>query len=398
MNTQNKNNLVVLTLEKFPNGDASSNRLLSLLKTFEECGYNPLVIGNGVAIDHQKTSWQTIENSCIKYKSIRSKKDSFLNKFLTRILSTFIFYNELVKIDKSTIKAILTTHTTISPGIIFLARYIFRTPIITECSEWHEKKQYSGPLSLINFASFLFKFHVLCPLTGNVICISEYLAKKFSFKCNTIVVPPTIDSNEFDQNINISTSKTHLEIFYGGSINGKDDIATVAKGILLLEKNQREKIKFTIAGPSPSALKAYFEASGIKYSEIENIINPIGRISKSDTVSRLSKSDFSILIRPVSRYSMAGFPSKLVESLASGTPIITNLTSDIGKYIEDGIQSIIVKECSKYAVANALRKALLLDENSITQYKINSKKTAIEKFHFTRFTEEIKNFIRFMKI
>ena len=39
---------------------------------------------------------------------------------------------------------------------------------------------------------------------------------------------------------------------------------------------------------------------------------------------------------------MAGFPTKVVESLALGTPVITNLTSDLGFCVFDGRNGVIL--------------------------------------------------------
>ena len=57
----------------------------------------------------------------------------------------------------------------------------------------------------------------------------------------------------------------------------------------------------------------------------------------------LNKSDFSILLREVTRGTTAGFPTKVVESMSCGTPMITTRTSDLSNYIETGKNGFFVE-------------------------------------------------------
>ena len=386
-------NIIALTMERFPDGDATSNRLLALLKTFEDAGYTAKVIGNGEIRNNGNDEWLSIDKSSIKYKTIRSKSNTLLKKVFVRTFSTIILFNAFQSAKEANTSAIVTTHTTLSTGILILAKFFWKIPLIIECSEWHEKKQFSGPFSLINYLKFCYKFHILCTLSKNIICITDLLNKKFSNKCNTIIIPPTVIPSDFPYKIAFNYNSSYLKLFYGGNISGKDDIATVIKGILLLDKSEQRNILFTIAGPSPIDLENYLNKFGIKKTEYENFTKPIGRITKKETVLQLSNSDFSVLLRPISRYSMAGFPSKIVESLASGTPVITNITSDLDNYLKDGHDAIFVNECSEEEMAISLRKALHMSKDSIIEMKFNSMKTAREKFSYNNYTEKLSVFL-----
>ncbi len=41
---------------------------------------------------------------------------------------------------------------------------------------------------------------------------------------------------------------------------------------------------------------------------------------------------------------MAGFPTKFVESLGAGCPVITNYTSDLDLYLKNGFNGFVVKD------------------------------------------------------
>ena len=61
-----------------------------------------------------------------------------------------------------------------------------------------------------------------------------------------------------------------------------------------------------------------------------------GRIPYAEVKGKVADADFTVRLRPNKRYANAGFPTKVGESMACGTPVIANITSDLGKYIIDG--------------------------------------------------------------
>ena len=77
-------------------------------------------------------------------------------------------------------------------------------------------------------------------------------------------------------------------------------------------------------------------------------------------LARVAASDFTILLRPVSRFSLAGFPTKLAESMACGVPIIGNLTSNIGDYVHKGVEGVLVANETPEAFAEGLLRARAL--------------------------------------
>ena len=56
----------------------------------------------------------------------------------------------------------------------------------------------------------------------------------------------------------------------------------------------------------------------------------------------INLSDFTILLREKNRATMAGFPTKVVESISCGTPVITTKTSDLETYIHEGYNGFFV--------------------------------------------------------
>ena len=56
------------------------------------------------------------------------------------------------------------------------------------------------------------------------------------------------------------------------------------------------------------------------------------------------------------RYAVAGFASKVPESLALGTPLVANVTPELGRYIRDGQTGVVVNGTDAESLAVALRR------------------------------------------
>ena len=65
----------------------------------------------------------------------------------------------------------------------------------------------------------------------------------------------------------------------------------------------------------------------------------------------------------------AGFPTKFSESLACGTPVLTNISSDLGKYLKDGVNGYEMNITSNEALTSSLEKALSLGREELKRMK-----------------------------
>ena len=108
----------------------------------------------------------------------------------------------------------------------------------------------------------------------------------------------------------------------------------------------------TAAGIDPEVLR-----------RLEDLLHVFGRVPRAQVLDALKSTDFTNLMRsPEQRYARAGFPTKVVESLSNSTPVICNLTSDLGRYLRDGENSLLVEDCTPEALARVLAKAVALTQ------------------------------------
>ncbi len=186
-----------------------------------------------------------------------------------------------------------------------------------------------------------------------------------------------------------------LNITYAGSPEGRKDYLTVMiKAFRLLSNYERNHIDFTLFGIDTLTLTKLWN---ITIDELNTLgcIHARGRVPRTEVLERLKNTDFTILIRSfTARYAKAGFPTKVVESLMSSTPVICNMTSDLGMYLKDGYDCIEVSDETPEAIVKALRRALALTPEQKDQMKKNARKTAEENFDYRLYIEEFGKFIK----
>ena len=85
-----------------------------------------------------------------------------------------------------------------------------------------------------------------------------------------------------------------------------------------------------------------------------------------------------VLFREPNRKNTAGFPTKIAESITAGVPVITNPTSDIEKYIQNGKNVFILNDYSKENIILFIQNCILkLKEEDLNNMKNNAKETSI---------------------
>ena len=89
--------------------------------------------------------------------------------------------------------------------------------------------------------------------------------------------------------------------------------------------------------------------------------------------------------------TMAGFPTKFVESMTAGTPIITNKTSDIELYLKEGETGFFLDYPNLNKSLDKLEYILGLSEDKLSLLKENCNK--FEAFDYSNYLSKTKKFL-----
>lgn len=262
--------------------------------------------------------------------------------------------------------------------------------LVSDITEWYDNNELNLWDSIPNWLNMT-KMYRRFP---NIISISSYLANFYS-NDHTIIVPALADYKEekWYRKGNLKLDSFNgITLIYAGTPAKKDKlhIAVAATQMLI---NEGAKIRFIIAG---CEREKYMKAFSGLYPNLmlsSNIIF-LGRVDQDMIPALYEQADFMVLLREKNRKSEAGFPTKFTESMMSGTPVICNLTSDLGKYITDGYNGFVLKDDSLEACIEVLRKKVLnLSTEEIQEMKCNAKKTGIGRLDYRNYTEKLNHFI-----
>jgi glycosyltransferase involved in cell wall biosynthesis len=385
------NQVLILAMHRFPHGDSSSNRLLAVAKTLRLAGFEPFVVGNGEAITTGGPDFIGVVDG-ISYTSVRRPGSGRIARILRYLLRSWVLSHHVGRLGMARARTLYGTQTTITVGLALMCRFVWRRPLIIDCTEWHEPFQFRlGRLSP-NYWSFASRLRLLCR-NANVVVVSGWMGSQLAARgCHVLRLPPQVDVDEFRTHAYLDRVD-RLELLYAGTPGAKDDLASVLAGLLCLSSTERQRVHLTLAGVTDQSLRSFAPAGSQTLGQLEGVVSAVGVLTRDKVLDYLARSQFSILLRPYSRYSAAGFPSKIPESLAAGTPVIVNLTSDLGHYLTNDKDSIIAADCSPVAFAAAVRRALTLSATDLNSMSAAARNTARERFDYRVWAGPLRTFV-----
>jgi glycosyltransferase involved in cell wall biosynthesis len=149
-----------------------------------------------------------------------------------------------------------------------------------------------------------------------------------------------------------------------------------------------DKVRLSVYGPARDEVQRLLGQGDLPASVIVK-----GRIAQADIEDALRQADFSVLLREPRRFAQAGFPTKVPESMAVGTPLICNVTSDLGRHLRDGVNGIVAGDHEPASFADALRRALALSPAERLAMRAASRAEAERAFDFRVHADPLRRFL-----
>lgn len=192
-------------------------------------------------------------------------------------------------------------------------------------------------------------------IASALIGISDHLFKKLQLiskgKLPVYFIPISVNLNYFPKKES-TVDKNKLQIFYGGSFGHKDGLQHLLKAFdIISRKYQQIELILTGAGH-----KQDMDRVNSQISEVEQkhrILNK-GYLSTADYYETLNSCDIFCMTRVNSKYANAGFPFKLGEFLASGKAVVATDVGDVGEYLINGKNALLIKPDSVDELVEAL--------------------------------------------
>lgn len=218
-----------------------------------------------------------------------------------------------------------------------------------------------------------------------IIAISRYLANYYKGS-KLIQLPPLVDKKEEKWNITQAErqdEKIHLVYIGTGSI--KDRLDKIINGI---RQAGVDKFHLDVIGINVEQYnKIYGQSFGCNNLDVEFH----GRLPHKEAMKYLKNADFQIFFRDFIRVNNAGFPTKFVESMSAGIPVITNRISNIDDYIKSGTNSFMIEHPEENEITEVLNEVSKLTRASIDRIKENCLK---KEFDYRKYCGTIDTFMK----
>src|SRR5699024_9398513 len=127
------------------------------------------------------------------------------------------------------------------------------------------------------------------------------------------------------------------------------------------------------------------------FKEVKENMTICGQIPQTRVYGKLREADFSIFLRENRRSSNAGFPTKLAESMAVGTPVITNTTGSIEKYLTTEKNGFLLQTATADELTDVFYAILKLENAKYRKMRFESRKVAEENFDYRKYIEDLSS-------
>jgi glycosyltransferase involved in cell wall biosynthesis len=327
--------VVVGTSIPFPVGIAATNRIISYLKLMVSNGLICKVLitkateKKGQVVN--QSTYGTVEGINYRYLSrstVLPGKGKRIVKIKNFIYSQLLLISELIQ-HRPTVVITYSYSFSVKLLLIFAAR-IFKFRLFFEETEYPKilKRKRTNWMKKIYLKQYKYADGMIV-MTKTLHDYYSSLGVKQIFH-----LPMTVDSSRFSGYAEPRAKKK--EFVYAGGSGGfkRDGVLNIVQAFLMFQRAYRD-YRLVIAGPIDRNDSVFKSIQGcIIKNEVEESVVFTGNL-KSDEIPGLLMHATGIIMAPPKDFESGGFPTKLGEFLASGTPTICTRVSDIEFYIAE---------------------------------------------------------------
>lgn len=371
----------------FPDGGAAARRILGNALSLREAGFE-VEIGSGQMEG-------PAEYDGFKVRSLGERTAEHMGSAFKRLLYAAMGARTVAWLDSlSPRPTAVILYSGYSPYLMRLLPWARKTgvPLIFDAVEWYDPPTPLHWLRSPYYWNTELAMRLYAPRTRNILAISSYLEDHYRARgCNTVLVPPTLDTTRVTPNLE-PTASGPLILAYTGTPGHKDLFGAYLEALLDLDP-QGKRLRLRMAGLSVEEVLAFPAMRRKGARALPGCVEVLGRVPQDEAMELTRRADFSLLLRPDTRTSRAGFPTKVVESLSVGTPVICNHTTDLPRHIRDGQEGLICAVGTAEALKGALQRAIALSVDNRRRMRAAARAEAEKSFDYRRYVQPLAKFV-----
>lgn len=219
---------------------------------------------------------------------------------------------------------------------------------------------YSYSFNFIKSIDTFIRMEVLLRFYKKIICVSKYLADKYSKGSNSVEVIPTISGNFNNHGVTkkLCCYENYIFCFAGTISYTKERVDWAIKSFRNLYVNKCISNFFIkIIGCSREDFLKVYPNVGRDLDLLNEKVIFLGRVTNERVKQELVNSHYSLVVRDKNKITQAGSPTKLFESLECGTPAIATPVGDVG-YFFSAPECFISQEVSQNSIELLIESVL----------------------------------------
>lgn len=375
-------NLLVITDKSYPYGSAYSSRVRHFVMAFHNMGYKITVISANLDVeDATRLGIDGVEYISMNYPQNRISQ-----------LGIGVAHRYLKELDKVMVEnkydAIFVNSITYALPQICEKAKKYAIPVFVEKCEWYDKSSFIFGKFNPYYREYIREIDSVQP--DGYVVISPFFERYYEERGFKTFLIPTILDVENIKFISHKMSNITCVAFSGSLGNGKEKIGPLAEALDKMGED-RKNFVFEFYGPSEQQIKDNIGNDAL-YQRIHGSFHINGRIPQKDVYEKIAKADFTFFFREKRRSSDAGFPTKLAESFAVGTPVITNETGSINKYLFNHKNGLLIQELSVNNIIDALHYIRSIDDDEYQEMRAAARTVAEQSFDYRSYVNGLKDF------
>ncbi|MBQ9175033.1 MAG: glycosyltransferase [Bacteroidales bacterium] len=362
-----------------PCGNAAAQRVVANSKLFVSLGHEVRLCG--------LNKEQKVASAPFEYDGLWCKNYPYPSNSIALFKHLCVFYQKC-EISESWCPDIIIAYNFPAIALYRLYRYAKKRNIkvVSDCTEWYQGRG-NFFFNIIKNSDTSLRMKVVQKKLDGLIVISKYLQNYYHDHDHVLLLPPLVDkmNPKWDIAKSNKSDSDKIKMLYAGNTSRKDRLDLIVKALEAAISGDDRKIEFDIIGMDEDRFKLVYPDT-----IIPSFVHFFGRIPHQEVLNMLSNHDYQVFVREKSRANMAGFPTKFVESISSGTLVLTNLTSDLSDYLHDGVNGFTLDFTSMDTLVSSLKTILSRPKSEIDHMR---QTIDTEMFDYRRYSDQTSCFI-----
>lgn len=376
----------------FAAGNAATQRALSVSNSFVNLDYKVFIYGLNNTM-----------SSIINTRPVKCHKKNIemYESCYPRSLVAWIFFILNLKYEINIIRQYSKPHIVIcydypSYKLWKINKFCIKNDIIciADITEWYDPSTRDFPWNyLVRFDTY-FRMRWVVPKLNRVICVSKALYQFYAPKvAQCAYIPSSVDKCD-SKWINIKSRNQKSSITFGyigfpGLKWEKDKIDWLVQ--IICELNDEGFVcNLELAGFSKSEFEKKYSQLCL-FNHYQSSINFHGILNHEEGIDLIKKLDYSVIIREDKISTRFGFPTKLAESFACGTPVISTPSSNIADYIINGKNGFLSADFSFDSIKNTLKNSFSVSKSQYTSMR--SFAETDNRLDYRQFTSDLRRLV-----